>query len=144
MWGSGNWGFKLEAFDGIEDNVGLVHESGACAIVHSDSAVEIQRLNQHSAVAMRAASEEGIEISPEEAIRWTTSNPAQELGIGDNTGSLEVGKMADLVLWTGNPFSVYSHAENVFIDGALMYDRNATDPLIYGDFIVGMQGEVGR
>lgn len=144
MWGSGNWGFKLEAYDGIEENVGLVHQAGACAIVHSDSPVEIQRLNQHSAVAMRAAAEEGIVIPPEEAIRWTTSNPAKALGVGDRTGSLETGKMADVVVWTGSPFSVYSHAEFVFIDGALMYNRNAPDPLVFGDFIVGMKGEVGR
>ena len=144
MWGSGNWGFKLEAYDGIDENVGLVHEAGACAIVHSDSPVEIQRLNQHSAVAMRAAREEGINIPHEEAIRWITSNPAKALGIDDRTGSLETGKMGDVVVWTGDPFSVYSHAERVFIDGALMYDRNAPDPIVFGDFMLGMDGEVGR
>ncbi|MFT5142251.1 MAG: imidazolonepropionase-like amidohydrolase [Rhodothermales bacterium] len=144
MWGSGNYGFKLEAYDGIEENVALVHEAGACAIVHSDSADEIQRLNQHSAVAIRAGREEGIVISHEQAIRWITSNPAEAMGISDRTGSLEVGKMADVVLWTGDPFSVYSHAEHVYIDGALMYDRNATDPIIFGDFMLGMDGEVGR
>jgi len=144
MWGSGNFGFKLEAYDGIEENVALVHSAGACAIVHSDLANEIQRLNQHSAVAMRAGREEGIHILPEDAIRWTTSNPAKALGISDQTGSLQTGMMADVVMWTGDPFSVYTHAEHVYIDGALMYDRNATDPIIYGDFIVGMQGEVGR
>jgi imidazolonepropionase-like amidohydrolase len=138
MWGSGNFGFKLEAWDGIEENVALVHEAGACAIVHSDSPVEIQRLNQHSAVAMRAAHEEGIDIPPEEAIRWITSNPARAMGVDQRTGSLESGKMADVVLWTGDPFSVYSHAEHVWIDGALMYDRNAPDPLVWGDFMVGM------
>ena len=144
MWGSGNWGFKLEAWDGIEENVGLVHEAGACAIVHSDSPVEIQRLNQHAAISLRAVREEGIYISDEEAIRWITSNPAKSMGIDDRTGSIEEGKMADIVIWTGSPFSVYSHAENVFIDGALMYDRNAPDPIIYGDFMVRMDQEVGR
>jgi imidazolonepropionase-like amidohydrolase len=144
MWGSGNYGFKIEAHDGIEENVALVHDAGACAIVHSDSPIEIQRLNQHAAVAMRAAREEGIVISPEEAIQWTTSNPAIAMGVADRTGSLEVGKMADVVLWTGDPFSVYTHAEHVYVDGALLYDRNAPDPLIYGDFMLGMDGEVGR
>jgi len=144
MWGSGNWGFKLEAWDGIEENVGLVHEAGACAIVHSDSPVEIQRLNQHSAIALRAVREEGIDISYEEAIRWITSNPAKSMGIDGHTGSIEEGKMGDIVIWTGNPFSVYTHAENVFIDGALMYDRNAPDPIIFGDFMVRMDQEVGR
>lgn len=144
MWGSGNFGFKLEAYDGIEENVALVHEAGACAIVHSDSPVEIQRLNQHAAISMRAGREEGIDIPPEEAIAWITSNPAGAIGVGDRTGSLEEGKMADVVLWTGDPFSVYTHAENVFIDGALMYDMNRPDPIVFGDFILGMQGGVGR
>lgn len=144
MWGSGNFGFKLEAWDGIEENVGLVHEAGACAIVHSDSPVEIQRLNQHSAVAMRAAREEGIDIPHEEAIRWITSNPAKSMGIDDRTGSIEEGKRADVVIWTGDPFSVYSHAEKVFIDGALLFDRNAPDPLVFGDFMLGMTAEVNR
>ena len=144
MWGSGNFGFKLEAYDGIEENVALVHEAGACAIVHSDSPVEIQRLNQHAAVAMRAAREEGIVIPPEEAIRWITSNPAKSMGIDERTGSITEGKMADLVIWTGDPFSVYSHAENVFVDGALMFDRNRPDPIVFGDFMLGMPTESGR
>jgi imidazolonepropionase-like amidohydrolase len=144
MWGSGNFGFKLEAYDGIEENVALVHEAGACAIVHSDSPVEIQRLNQHAAVAMRAAAEEGIMIPREEAIRWVTSNPAKAMGVDDRTGSIATGKMADVVIWTGDPFSVYSHAENVFIDGALMYDRSQPDPIIYGDFMLGMPAGTGR
>ncbi|MCW8855926.1 MAG: amidohydrolase family protein, partial [Kangiella sp.] len=54
---------------------------------------------------------------------WITINPAKSMGIGDQTGTLEAGKMADIVLWDGNPFSVYTKAEKVFIDGALMYDR---------------------
>lgn len=144
MWGAGNYGFKLEAYDGIEENVALVHEAGACAIVHSDSPVEIQRLHQMSAVALRAAEEEGIHIPKEEAIAWVTLNPARAMGVDQEVGSIEVGKAADLVLWTGDPFSVYTHAQHVYIDGALMYDRSAPDPIIYGDFMVGMDGEVGR
>ena len=144
MWGAGNYGFKLEAYDGIEENVGLVHEAGACAIVHSDSPVEIQRLNQMSAIALRAAAEEGISIPPEEAIAWITLNPAIAMGIAEETGSIRAGKAADLVVWTGDPFSVYSHPQHVYIDGALMYDRSAPDPLVFGDFMLGMNGEVGR
>jgi imidazolonepropionase-like amidohydrolase len=144
LWGSANFGFKLEAYDGIEENVALMHEAGACAMVHSDDATEGQRLNQHAAVSMRAGREEGINIRAEGAISWITSNPARALGVGDRTGSLEVGKMADVVLWSGDPFSVYTHADLVFIDGALLYDRSRPDPLIYGDFLVGMRGEVGR
>jgi imidazolonepropionase-like amidohydrolase len=144
MWGSGAYGFKLESYDGIEENVALVHEAGACAIVHSDDAMEMQRLNQHAAVSMRAAREEGIDITPEEAIMWITHNPAKALGISDRVGSLRAGMMADIVLWTGDPFSVYSRADQVFIDGALIYDKSDPDPLIYGDFILGTTNEAGK
>lgn len=144
MWGSGAYGFKLESYDGIEENVALVHKAGACAIVHSDDAMEMQRLNQHAAVAMRAAREEGIEITPEEAIMWITHNPAKALGISERVGSLQAGMMADVVLWTGDPFSVYSHADQVFVDGALIYDKSDPDPLIYGDFILGTTMEAGQ
>ena len=78
------------------------------------------------ASAQRAARRVGLNLTEDDAIRWITINPAWALGIHNQTGSLEVGKNADLVLWTGNPFSVYSRAERVWIDGALMYDR--TDP----------------
>jgi urease alpha subunit len=83
----------------------------------------------------------GLDIPPERAIRWITGNAAKSLGIDAVTGSIEPGKMADLVLWDRNPFSVYSHAEQVFIDGVLRYDRN--DPALQPvtDFELGqLQG----
>ncbi|MCZ6711776.1 MAG: amidohydrolase [Gammaproteobacteria bacterium] len=122
MWADW-WGFKLEAFDAISENVALVDKAGACAIVHSDSARGIQRLNQEAAKALAAAQRVGIAIDGARAISWITLNPARALGIDSETGSIEVGKAADLVLWSGNPFSVYSRAEKVYIDGYLYYDR---------------------
>ena len=77
-------------------------------------------------------------------IKWITSNPAQAMGISEQTGSIEVGKMADLVLWDGDPFSVYTKTENVFIDGVLMYDRNDKSRQPVTDFDLGIldpQGE---
>lgn len=121
MWADW-WGFKMEAFDGIRENIPLVDAAGACAIVHSDSEVGIQRLNQEAAKAMAAANRVGMQITPEQAMRWLTLNAAKSLGIDEQTGSLEAGKMADVVIWSGNPFSVYSRAEKVFIDGALAWD----------------------
>ena len=123
MWADW-WGFKLEAYDGIRENIPLVHQANACAIVHSDSADGIQRLNQEAAKAMRAGWEAGISIDRADAIRWLTINPARALGIDKVTGSLERGKNGDVVIWSGDPFSVYTRAERVFIDGALVYDRN--------------------
>ena len=92
-------------------------------MIHSDSALGAQRLNQEVAKAMYAGRAAGIPITEEQALRWLTINPAWALGLDDKIGSIEVGKNADVVLWSGNPFSVYSKAEKVWIDGALMFDR---------------------
>ena len=143
MWADW-WGFKLEAYDGIRQNIALVHEAGGCAIVHSDSADGIQRLNQEAAKAMRAGAEIGIDLTPADAITWLTINPAKALGIDKQTGSLEQGKNADVVVWSGNPFSVYTRAEQVFVDGALLYDRNDPSKQHKSDFMIGILPGVRR
>lgn len=137
MWADW-WGFKLEAFDGIRENIALVHEAGACAIVHSDDPGGIQRLNQEAAKAMAAGREKGIAITREDAVRWLTVNPAKALGIDKWTGTLETGKMADLVIWSADPFSIYAKADRVFVDGAAVYDRH--DPRLQprSDFMLGI------
>jgi imidazolonepropionase-like amidohydrolase len=139
------WGFKAEAYDGIQENIALVDRpEGSCAIVHSDSAEGIQRLNQEAAKAMTRGQRAGLEISPEHAIAWITANPAKSMGILDQTGTLEPGKMADVVIWNGNPFSVYAKADQVFVDGALLYDRTdpARQPL--SDFELGQLPGAGQ
>jgi imidazolonepropionase-like amidohydrolase len=130
------WGFKLEAFDAIEENAGLLAEAGARAIIHSDSDVGIQRLNQDAAKAYFRAIEAGVAVTEDEALRWITLNPAWALGVDDQTGSIEVGKMADLVLWSAHPFSVYAEADYVVVDGVVEHDRAAgAEP--WSDFEVG-------
>lgn len=143
MWADW-WGFKMEAYDGIRENIPLVHAAGACAIVHSDSDIGIQRLNQEAAKAWADGKRIGIEIPIEEAWQWLSLNPAKTLGIDDETGTLETGKMADVVVWSGNPFSSYAKAEKVYIDGALMFDRDnpAVQPVM--DFELGQPGEGDR
>jgi imidazolonepropionase-like amidohydrolase len=118
-WG----GFKMEAMDGIKANPSLVHRAGARAIIHSDDPSGAQRLNQEAAKALAAGNQAGIAVSEDEAIRWITLNAAWALGLDDRIGSLVTGKNADLVLWSGNPFSVYSRPEKVWIDGVLRFDR---------------------
>jgi imidazolonepropionase-like amidohydrolase len=133
------WGFKMEAFDGVRENLALVDAvPGGCAIVHSDSEVGIQRLNQEAAKAMAAAERAGLSVPRERAIAWITSNAARALGIDDVTGTLEPGKNADVVLWNGDPFSVYALADRVWIDGAVVWDREdpARQPRM--DFSVGL------
>jgi imidazolonepropionase-like amidohydrolase len=132
------WGFKMEAFDGIQENIALVDRpEGGCAVVHSDSAEGIQRLNQEAAKVMVRGERVGLSLPPERAIRWITSNAAKAIGISELTGELAKGKMADVVLWSGNPFSVYAKAEKVYVDGALLYDRGNRALQPQSDFMLG-------
>lgn len=145
------WGFKHEAFDMVFENAAYVDKAKAsvtvndkteervgCAVIHSDSALGIQRLNQEAAKAMAAGQRAGLAIDEAKAIRWLTSNAAKAIGIADKVGTLEAGKMADVVLWDRNPFSVYAHAEKVFIDGALLYDRSNASLQPATDFELGI------
>jgi imidazolonepropionase-like amidohydrolase len=117
------WGFKQEAMDGIPHNAALLEQAGARAVIHSDSPSGIQRLNQEAAKAMYAGRRAGIPITRDQALRWFTANPAWVLGIDSLTGTLEVGKLADVVLWSADPFSVYAKAERVYNEGWLVFDR---------------------
>jgi imidazolonepropionase-like amidohydrolase len=140
MWADW-WGFKMEAFDGIQENIALVDRpKNSCAIVHSDSEEGIQRLNQEAAKAIANARRAGIAIAPEHAIAWITLNAAKSLGIEKQTGSLEAGKMGDLVVWNGSPFSSYALAEKVYVDGAQVYDRHDQRLQPVSDFMLGQGG----
>jgi imidazolonepropionase-like amidohydrolase len=137
MWADW-WGFKMEAYDGIQENLAIVdYPEHSCAIVHSDSGDGIQRLNQEAAKAMAHGARVGLTVPPERAIRWLTFNPAKSLGLEDRIGSLEAGKGADVVIWNGNPFSAYALAEQVFIDGALRFDRAQPNAPPRSDFLLG-------
>ena len=118
------WGFKEEAMDGIRENAALLEQAGGRPVIHSDDPSGIQRLNQEASKAMWAGRRAGIAISRDQALRWITANPAWVLRIDSVTGTLEPGKAADVVLWSGDPFSVYSRADQVYNDGWLLYDRN--------------------
>ncbi|WP_309646265.1 amidohydrolase [Phenylobacterium sp.] len=130
------WGAKLEAWDSVEANVPMVHAAGACAIIKSDDPDVIQRLNQEAAEALAAGRAGGIEISEADAMRWITSNPAKALGLTD-TGALQPGKRADVVLWDKNPFSIYARAERVYLDGGIAYDRKDPRFQAKSDFELG-------
>lgn len=135
------WGFKMEAYDAIPENAALLQNAGACVIIHSDDENQIQRLNQEAAKALADGRAMGIEISDAQAIQWITLNPAKAMGIDKMTGSLKPGKMADLVLWNGNPLSVYSRPEKVWIDGAMLFDSGDAKRRPVSDFELGQPGE---
>lgn len=118
------WGFKEEAMDGIQQNAALSQAAGGRPTIHSDSPSGIQRLNQEAAKAMYYGRRAGIPITRDQALRWFTANAAWVLGIDSLVGTLEPGKMADVVVWSADPFSVYAKALQVYNDGWLVYDRN--------------------
>ena len=134
------WGFKHEAYDMVQANIAIVDQARngtGCAIVHSDDEIGTQHLNVEAAKALSAGIKAGYDISKARAINWITSNPAKAAGIYDQTGSLKVGKNADVVLWSKNPFSIYALAEKVYIDGAIAFDRSSgLEPS--SDFDVGI------
>ena len=137
MWADW-WGFKQEAFDMVRENIALVDYAQACAIIHSDDPIQIQRLNQEIAKAMSAGNRMGLDISPAKAFRWGTYNAAKSLGLEDQIGSIAPGKNADIVLWTQHPLSIYSHASKVWIDGALRFDRDDPSVQPTSDFNLGI------
>jgi imidazolonepropionase-like amidohydrolase len=132
------WGFKMESFDGIPENAALLQKAGVRVVIHSDDADGIQRLNQAAGSAMYAGIHAGVPVTREQAIRWLTINPAWVLGIDSSTGSLEAGKHADVVVWSGDPFSIYSKAELVFNDGWLVFDRDDPKRQPSTDFNLGI------
>ncbi len=141
MWA--DWyGFKMESYDAIKENIPLVHNARACAIVHSDDPNYIQRLNQEAAKALADGIRAGIpNLSEAVAWEWLSRNPAKSLGILNKTGTLAPGKMADVVMWNGDPFSDYSRPQLVWVDGALMYDASNPKRRPVSDFELGQPGE---
>jgi imidazolonepropionase-like amidohydrolase len=118
------WGFKREAEDGIPENAAFIDAAGGCVVMHSDIPVLGSLLNIEAAKAAAAGRRAGLAIPEEHAIRWITSNAARALGLESRIGHLAPGMNADVVVWSADPFSIYSKADLVFIDGALAYDRH--------------------
>jgi len=137
-WG----GFKVALQDGIPENAAFLDAAGACVAMHSDSPVVGQRLNIEAAKAMSAGRRAGINMSRANAIKWITSNPAKALGLEDRIGRIAVGYNADVVVWSGDPFSIYSKVDQVFIDGALRLDRMNCDLNQLADSVLGPEAQV--
>jgi imidazolonepropionase-like amidohydrolase len=134
------FGFKMESFDGIEENAPILQRKGACVTLSSDDANLVQHLNVEAALAMAAGNRAGLAITRPEAIAWITLNPARVLGVDGKTGSLTPGKMADVVLWSADPFSVYALTEQVYVDGAVVFDRHDPTRQPLSDFELGQAG----
>lgn len=111
-WG----GFKIESYDNTTYNARVLHEAGVLTSLHSDDSQIASRMNWEAAKMLRTG------LGEEDALALVTINTAKILGIDDRVGSLEPGKDADFVIWSGHPLSTYTKAEQTWIDGRRYFD----------------------
>ncbi len=111
------WAYKMEVQEAIPYNAYLMQKEGVVTAINSDDAEMARRLNQEAAKVMKYGG-----IGEEEAMKLVTLNPAKMLHVDDRVGSLKVGKDADVVVWSGNPLSIYAKAEKTFVDGVKYWD----------------------
>lgn len=114
-----SWGYKLEAFDAIPYNAYILWKNGVVVSINSDSDERMRRLNLDAAKVEKYGG-----VPEQDALQMITLNPAKQLGIDKRTGSIEVGKDGDIVIWSAHPFSVYSHVEMTMIEGEVFFDRS--------------------
>ncbi|MES2767117.1 MAG: amidohydrolase family protein [Bacteroidota bacterium] len=110
------WAYKFEVYDAIPQNAGIMHETGVVVSINSDDAEMARRLNQEAAKAAKYSA-----VPEEDALKMVTINAARQMNVQDRTGSLEVGKDADIVVWSGHPLSNFSKVEETFVDGKLYF-----------------------
>ena len=111
------WAYKFEVYDAIPYNGALMHNAGVVVSFNSDDQELARHLNHEAAKAVKYGG-----VPPEEALKFVTLNPAKQLRIDQYVGSIEVGKQADLVVWSGQPLSIMSRCEQTWIDGAMFFD----------------------
>ena len=112
------WIYKMEVVDAIPQNAYLMQKEGINVAINSDDPEMARRLNQEAAKSVKYAN-----MDEEDALKMVTINPATMLHVGDRTGSIKVGKDADLVLWSDHPLSIYAKAEITLVDGIVYFDR---------------------
>ncbi len=112
------WGYKMEAYDAIPNNAAIMTRRGVVVSIHSDSADYGRRFYMEAAKVMKYG-----DLTEEEALRLITLNPAIQMRLDKRVGSIDVGKDADLVLFNGHPFSIYSRPEVTMIEGVVYFDR---------------------
>ena len=118
------WGYKMEAWDAIPHNAALMAERGVNVTINSDSDERARRLYQEAAKAMRFGG-----ASEESALRMITLNAAIQLGVDKYTGSIDIGKDADIAIFNGHPFAPASRVDMTLIDGRVFFDRNTAPTL---------------
>lgn len=118
------WAYKFEVFDAIPESPAIMTENKVLVSINSDDAEMARRLNQEAAKSVKYGG-----ISEEEALKYVTINAAKQMANDANTGSLELGKDADIVVWSGNPLSNMSRVERTFVDGRMYFSRDIDQQL---------------
>jgi imidazolonepropionase-like amidohydrolase len=113
------WNYKMEVVDAIAYNAYIMNKVGLNVAVNSDDAEMARRLNQEAAKSIKYGG-----LTEEEALKMVTINPAKMLHVDNKTGSIKIGKDADLVIWTDNPLSIYAKAQTTIVDGIIYFDRD--------------------
>jgi imidazolonepropionase-like amidohydrolase len=111
------FGYKMEVVDAIAYNAAIMQKMGLNVCINSDDAEMGRRLNQEAAKTVKYGG-----VTEEEAWKMVTINPAKALHVDDRTGSIKIGKDADLVLWSDNPLSIYARPEKTIVDGIVYFD----------------------
>lgn len=111
------WAYKMEVEDAIPYNAAIMQKVGLTVAINSDDAEMARRLNQEAAKTMKYG-----DLTPEEALKLVTLNPAKMLRVADRVGSIKVGKDADVVLWSDNPLSIYAKSLYTIVDGTIYFD----------------------
>lgn len=112
------WAYKMEVKDAIPQSPYIMNQVGLNVAINSDDAEMARRLNQEAAKSIKYAG-----MGEQEALKMVTINPATMLHVADRTGSIKVGKDADLVIWSDHPLSIYAKAEKTIVDGIIYFDR---------------------
>ena len=112
------WAGKLELYDCIPYAASILHKGGVNVSVNTDGVSGTTAINIDAAKTMRFGG-----LTEQQALDLITINPARELGIDHRTGSIDIGKDADIVVWDGHPLSVYSHVDTTLIEGEVYFQR---------------------
>jgi imidazolonepropionase-like amidohydrolase len=112
------WAYKMEVYNAIPQSPKMMMDEGVLTTINSDDAEMARRLNQEAAKSVMYAG-----MKEEDAWKMVTINPAKTLRVGDRTGSIKVGKDADIVIWSDTPLSIYAKAEQTYVDGVKYFDR---------------------
>jgi imidazolonepropionase-like amidohydrolase len=118
------WAYKFEVYDAIPESPAIMHEQGVTVSINSDDAEMARRLNQEAAKSIKYGG-----VSEEDAMKFVTINAAKQMAIDQRLGSIEVGKDADVVVWSGNPLSNMTRVERTFVDGCQYFARDVDQTL---------------